>query len=719
MRYVDDSYYASPRWSYEILDCAMPMTFDTYSNCAHQCAYCFAYFQRAANINSAEAYLAHKVKAVNIDHVKRMFLQPDEHAGQFAWYIKRRMVLQWGGLSDGFDWYERKLRKSLELLRFFREIDYPISISTKGVWFLEDPEYLEAIEGGKNVHWKYSIITLDPQKAKKLEAGTPTPQARYEALRKLKELGCATTLRFRPYVLGVSEHDADEMIDLAKEVGVDSVTTEFLSIEKRATNTARQRYEIISDVCGFDIYPFYVQNSYSGSGLLRLNYDIKREHIHAMKARCDMHGIPFFVSDAHHKEASAGAGCCGLPSEGPLSNYNRGQYSEAIQIAKQNGRVYWSDIAVLAEDLKNIPYGGAVGFNQGSTQGRAANRYLTMFDYMRNMWNNTKSWASPARYFGGALVPAGTDEHGDVIYLYNKPYIELGERVESVAELQQRLSSDKEKLREDGGAAGHVAFPIFIPTKGRAGRATITQVLDESKLQYTLVVEPQEVEDYKAAYPNADLMILAESDQGITYARQAILDYCREEGISWYWQIDDNISGFRASNEKVTARAALSAAEPYVGDYTNLALVGLDYQQFAFRQEKPFTVNTRAFCCVLTRTDTGIDYRPETEMKEDVDFTLQHLDTGRWATLLVHHHAMDKPPMGQNKHGGLVEQYQSKQHEMAARVLCAMWPDYTDLVNKRIGLDAQVSWSSFKHPLQLAGLHDSAEPVDEAAMQTA
>ncbi len=36
-------YYVSPRWTYEILDCSMPMTFDTYSNCAFQCVYCFSF----------------------------------------------------------------------------------------------------------------------------------------------------------------------------------------------------------------------------------------------------------------------------------------------------------------------------------------------------------------------------------------------------------------------------------------------------------------------------------------------------------------------------------------------------------------------------------------------------------------------------------------------------------------------------------------------------
>ena len=38
--------YNSPRWSNEVADCSMPMTFDTYSNCSYGCLYCFSQFQR-------------------------------------------------------------------------------------------------------------------------------------------------------------------------------------------------------------------------------------------------------------------------------------------------------------------------------------------------------------------------------------------------------------------------------------------------------------------------------------------------------------------------------------------------------------------------------------------------------------------------------------------------------------------------------------------------
>ena len=251
---LESGYYSSPRWSWEILDCAMPMTFDTYSNCAHQCVYCFAFFQRAVG-GAKDAYLHHKVKAVNVEKVKRLFrLDPDVikgNMGQFAWYIKKRHVLQWGGLSDGFDWYEKKFRVSLELLKFFVEIDYPISISTKGIWWVYDPEYREVLKDAKNVHFKYSIITHDPQKAKKLEAGTPNPMSRMKAMEELNKLGIgATTLRFRPFVIGVSEDSINPLFQAAADAGVYSITTEFLCLEKRASANHLARYKIMGDVAG-------------------------------------------------------------------------------------------------------------------------------------------------------------------------------------------------------------------------------------------------------------------------------------------------------------------------------------------------------------------------------------------------------------------------------------------------------------------------------------
>lgn len=103
---IIDTSYSSPRWTGEIADCSLPVTFDTYSNCSFGCVYCFSQYQRGIG-KQKEAYLSKQVKCVNIEKVKRIFTDPENN--QFWEYVKNRRPIQWGGLSDQFDGYEKSM----------------------------------------------------------------------------------------------------------------------------------------------------------------------------------------------------------------------------------------------------------------------------------------------------------------------------------------------------------------------------------------------------------------------------------------------------------------------------------------------------------------------------------------------------------------------------------------------------------------------------------
>lgn len=443
-----------------------------------------------------------------MERIKRLF-RGEIPNSQFNWYINSRRVLQWGGLSDGFDYYEKQFGHSLDLLNFWNAMDYPLSISTKGVWWTEDPRYQEAFRNRGNLHLKTSIVTLNEAGARKMERGVATPEQRFRMLEWAANNGvAATTVRLRPFILGLtadypftdaSRNQIEALVQRTKQAGVYSLTTEFLCLERRASITAKERYNIIADITGFgrnglpDLYDFYSSNSLN-NGLMRLNYELKRPYMETLQEMCYKYGIHFFVSDAHHKEKSEHAGCCGLPDTGPLSVTNKGQYAHAILIAKQRGRVHWSDIAEYARVLRNIPYGAAAvegqssptQFNLGTTDNRAMRMYQTMEDYMRDNWNNPRSFMSPARYFGGALVPDAPDSNGDIVYLYNAPWTDSGIQVSSVSHLrgiverdsgpdttyiklettaERQLEEMQAHYREqqvDGGTWGHVAYDIVI-----------------------------------------------------------------------------------------------------------------------------------------------------------------------------------------------------------------------------------------------------------------
>ena len=407
--------YTSPRWTGEIADCSLPMTLDTYSNCSFGCVYCFSQYQRSNGEERKKNYLSKSVRCINVDKVKRI-MNAEMPNSQFYQYVKDRRPIQYGGLSDQFDGYERKYGKTYELLKYLKEINYPICFSTKSAWVFFNEKYRELFRGADNWNMKFSIITLDEQDARKIEVGVPSPQERLAAMKEYTKLSKGgVTLRLRPFIIGVSDKTYLDLIREAKKAGASAVTTEFFCLELRSINHAKEHYNKISEVCGFDIVEFYRKHS-AGNGYLRLNRKIKEPYIRKMQELCKELGMRFYVSDAHFKECSDNCCCCGLNTDW---NYSRGHFAGALQIAKKKGVVQWKDIEPDMYFL-NFNFVGAEGFNTNSCETRTFFQDMTMKDYLHYLWNNPMRGQSPYKIFAGVLVPDGLDENKDIIYKYNE-----------------------------------------------------------------------------------------------------------------------------------------------------------------------------------------------------------------------------------------------------------------------------------------------------------
>lgn len=407
--------YTSPRWSGEIVDCTLPLTFDTYSNCSFGCVYCFSQYQRAVGAGK-EDYLSKKVTAVDPEKIKRLFSGEDTNS-QFWKYIKDKRPIQYGGLSDQFDGFERKYGVTYEILKYLREINYPICFSTKSAWVFHDPKYQELFRGADNWNVKFSIITLNEDDARHIEVGVPTPKERLEAMRTYNELSKGgTTLRLRPFIVGVSDKTYLDLIRAAADAGASAVTTEFFCLEMRSIKTAKEHYQVISDRAGFDVVDFYRRHS-NGSGYLRLNRKVKEKYIRNMKELCSELGLRFYVSDAHFKECCDNGCCCALPKDW---DYSRGNFSAALQIAKKTGSVRWSDIEGDMYFL-DFPAIRAVGCQIARSSSNTASMFkgMTMKEFLRYLWNAPRRGQSPYKIFERVLIPDGYDENGDIVYRYN------------------------------------------------------------------------------------------------------------------------------------------------------------------------------------------------------------------------------------------------------------------------------------------------------------
>ncbi len=411
--------YSSPRWTAEYPDCSMPMTFDTYNNCSYGCLYCFSQFQRGIG-EARDKYLSKEVHAVNVRKIKRMFLEPD--TSQFGEYIKARKVMQWGGLSDQFDEFERRYGVTLELLRFFREIDYPICFSTKATWWLDDPRYTELFRGNRKWNCKFSIITNREDFADVIEPGVDSPGKRIEAIGKYADLDAGgATLRLRPFIIGISNHGYEDLIRACADAGATAVSTEFFCIETRNL-MAIKKFEHISRLAGFDIVRFYRRYSI-GSGYLRLNRKVKAPYVRKMMEVCRKTGMRFYVSDMDFKDACHNGCCCGLSEDW---NYSRGQMTNAICIAREKGTVHYSDIADDIDIIfSKFDYHRGDGLNTKSAEHRSVFYGVSMAEHMRYLWNSPKNGNSPYRIFRGSLVPVTDgsggcvrDANGDIVYRY-------------------------------------------------------------------------------------------------------------------------------------------------------------------------------------------------------------------------------------------------------------------------------------------------------------
>lgn len=282
-------------------------------------------------------------------------------------------------------------------------------------WVFFNDKYRELFRGADNWNMKFSIITLDEEAARKIEVGVPSPQERLAAMHEYTQLSKGgATLRLRPFIIGVTDKTYIDLIREAHKAGATAVTTEFFCLEMRSVNSAREHYNQISEVCGFDIVDFYRKHS-TGSGYLRLNRKIKEPYIRKMQELCQELGMRFYVSDAHFKECSDNCCCCAL---NPNWNYSRGHFGAALQIAKKTGSVRWKDIEPDMYFL-NFIWNKAQGFNKNTSEKKAKMMGMTMKDYLHSLWNDPKQGQSPYKIFAGVLVPDGFDEDKNIIYRYN------------------------------------------------------------------------------------------------------------------------------------------------------------------------------------------------------------------------------------------------------------------------------------------------------------
>ena len=119
-------------------------------------------------------------------------------------------------------------------------------------------------------------------------------------------------------------------------------------------------------------------------------------------------------------------------------------------------------------------------------------------------------------------------------------------------------------------------YPIFVISKGRADSRLTSKSLEEMGVDYRIVIEPQEYDQYAAVIDPKKILVLPFSNlgKGSIPARNWVWEHSISEGHERHWILDDNLRGFFRlhKNTKLKVRSAVPfrVCEDYTDRFENV-----------------------------------------------------------------------------------------------------------------------------------------------------
>ncbi len=244
-------------------------------------------------------------------------------------------------------------------------------------------------------------------------------------------------------------------------------------------------------------------------------------------------------------------------------------------------------------------------------------------------------------------------------------------------------------------------YPVYVISKGRWDSRLTSKALENLKIPYRIVVEPQEYDQYASVISPKKILVLPFSNlgQGSIPARNWVWEHSLKRGDKRHWILDDNIDGFyRLKNNfkhKVTDENPFAFAEEFSDRYRNVAMSGLQYDYLVPRKSKvdPFRLNTRIYSCILILNE--VTHRWRGRYNEDTDLSLRVLKDG-YCTVLFNAFLADKVPTLSMTGGNMTELYQGDGRLKMAESLREQHPTLVKVVWKWGRWQHQVNYSFFK-----------------------
>ena len=193
-------------------------TINAYRGCSHACVYCFARpTHEYLGLNTGEDFDRRIVVKVNAVERVQAEVRSRRWSGD---------DIAMGTNTDPYQKAEGKYHLTRGIIGVLSEAANPFSILTKSTLVLRDLDVLAQAAQRTAVRLNFSIGTLDRDVWRMTEPGTPPPDKRVAAVRRLNEAGIECGVLVAPVLPGLSDSDAQlqDVVSACVEAGAVSIS---------------------------------------------------------------------------------------------------------------------------------------------------------------------------------------------------------------------------------------------------------------------------------------------------------------------------------------------------------------------------------------------------------------------------------------------------------------------------------------------------------------
>jgi len=280
--------------------CYSILRVDPYQTCMHRCVYCFGRWYRIESSQSSFGF-----------DVVRGFRR-------ILSFLNRRglktIPFRLSTLIDPFQPLELEFKFSRRIMGLCLDYDVPLIINTKSTLLLDRGilNILMALNDRGLVIVQISLSTMNGEIAKVLEPNVPSPLERLDMAEKLSKEGVPVIVRLQPLIPGISDYEAENIVEQCKEAGVKQIIVEALRDEvgnlKVYEDLAYDK-SIYKDLNAWSSYSPSVEVS---SKVVRPNIQWRIKVYSEIKRICDKYGIEFSTCKEGLYEYHTAKNCCGM-----------------------------------------------------------------------------------------------------------------------------------------------------------------------------------------------------------------------------------------------------------------------------------------------------------------------------------------------------------------------------------------------------------------------